>query len=306
MIIGDVMLDRYQWGSVSRISPEAPVPIVLLERSSVTAGGAANVAANVAGLGAVPHLVGITGNDEDAGLFPKILENSGITSHRLFGLADRPTTVKTRIIAHQQQIVRIDQELTRPLDERETPEIMDYIRREVKKADVVLISDYAKGFLTDGLLRQIIEISRKSNKPLIVDPKGRDYSKYRGATLLTPNRKEAFEAGNLEDHHHHLLEDAGRRLLQELELDGLLVTLGENGMKLFMRNQKTIQLKATARHVYDVTGAGDTVIAALAVCLAAGLDFRESAEFANQAAGIVVEQLGTTAISRELLVNYLK
>lgn len=306
LVVGDVMLDRYQWGSVSRISPEAPVPIVALEKSSVVAGGAANVAANVAGLGAEPKLFGITGDDADATFFPEILRKSKVNDFDLFKVKNRQTTVKTRIIAHQQQIVRIDQESSNSLSSEDAVKILRQIEKHLDKTDIIIISDYAKGFLTDEMLVGLITKANQLGTLVVVDPKGKDFSKYKGATILTPNQKEALEACNLEQNSHHLLENSGRRLLETLSLSALLITQGENGIKLLEKNKKTVQLKATARNVYDVTGAGDTVIASLAVCLASGMNFRDSSEFANLTAGLVVEHIGTTAIDRDILLNSLK
>ncbi len=306
LVIGDVMIDRYQWGTVSRISPEAPVPIVALEKSSVVAGGAANVAANVAGLGATPTLFGITGNDEDAKLFPNILKNSNIREFKLVKVNDRPTTVKTRVIAHHQQIVRMDQESTAPISIEKVKALLNQIEIYIEANDIIVISDYGKGFLTEELLTGLITLASKYNKIIAVDPKGKDYSKYKGATILTPNQKETIEACNLENYSEHLLENSGRELIEKLSLEAILITQGENGIKLLEKNKETVQLRSTARKVFDVTGAGDTVIATLAVCIASKMSFRESTEFANLTAGIVVEQIGTTAINKELLLNSIK
>ena len=302
-MIGDIMLDRYLWGSVSRISPEAPVPIVALEKSSVVAGGAANVAANVAGLGATPTLFGITGVDEDAKLFPSILKNSNIREFKLVKVNDRPTTVKTRVIAHQQQIVRMDQESTTPIPFENVKAILNQIEIYIEANDIIVISDYGKGFLTEELLAGLITCAHRYGKIIAVDPKGKDYSKYMGATILTPNQKETVEACNLENNSENLIESSGRQLIEELSLEAILITQGENGIKLLEKNKETVQLRSTARKVFDVTGAGDTVIAVLAVCLASKMGFREATEFANLSAGVVVEQIGTTAINKELLLN---
>lgn len=306
LVVGDVMLDRYQWGSVSRISPEAPVPIVNLEKTSLAAGGAANVAANIAGLGAKPVLVGITGEDEDANILPKVLKDENISEFELFPLKNRHTTVKTRIIAHNHHVVRIDQETGSPITTEESKKILKQINKYIDSVKVVIISDYAKGFLTDTLLSGLITNTIEKGKIIVVDPKGRDYSKYRGANALTPNQKEAADACNMEHNSQNLIDKAGKILLNDLSLDALLITQGEKGMTLFQKNKKTSHLKATARNVYDVTGAGDTVIACLGVGLGSGLSFFEAAEFANLAAGLVVEQVGTTSINRTLLLETLK
>ncbi len=291
MIVGDVMLDRYCWGSVNRISPEAPVPVVNLDRTEVTLGGAANVAANVVGLGAKAWLVGVIGKDAEAELFPKILQEKGISHDNLVELENRPTTVKTRIVAHNQHIVRIDQETTEQLSNEAENKVWSKIIAIFDQANIVIISDYAKGLLTDSLILRLITLGVERGKPVLVDPKGKDYAKYRGATLLTPNKREAYQATGIED-----IEQAGQVLMKTTDLKALLITQGENGMTLFEKNDKSFKLNALARKVYDVTGAGDTVIATLAVALARGFNLREAAGLANIAAGFVVEKVGTTTI----------
>lgn len=291
LIVGDVMLDRYCWGSVNRISPEAPVPVVNLDRTEVTLGGAANVAANVVGLGAKAWLVGVIGKDAEAELFPKILQEKGISHDNLVELENRPTTVKTRIVAHNQHIVRIDQETTEQLSNEAENKVWSKIIAIFDQANIVIISDYAKGLLTDSLILRLITLGVERGKPVLVDPKGKDYAKYRGATLLTPNKREAYQATGIED-----IEQAGQVLMKTTDLKALLITQGENGMTLFEKNDKSFKLNALARKVYDVTGAGDTVIATLAVALARGFNLREAAGLANIAAGFVVEKVGTTTI----------
>jgi len=304
LIVGDVMLDRYWWGSVSRISPEAPVPVVKLERTSVAAGGAANVAANVVGLGAETFLVGIVGEDAEAKNLAEILENSKISADYLISIDNRQTSVKTRIIAHSQQVVRLDQENTLPISAHEAENILKEIENVFEEADIVIISDYAKGFLVENLLSRLIT-KCNGKKKILVDPKGKDYTKYKGATLLTPNQKEATEACGLEESELNVIEKAGKILLENISTESILITQGEKGMTLFQNNGETYKFDALARKVYDVTGAGDTVIAALAVAIGAGLNFFEAARIANIAAGLVVEQIGTTAITKEMLENVL-
>lgn len=297
LIVGDLMLDRFWWGSVSRISPEAPVPVVRLDRTSLVAGGAANVAMNAAGLGAEVFLAGVVGNDAEGRIFPDLLARGEVRQDLLLTDRDRPTTVKTRVIAHQQQVVRIDQETKDPIA-HETVEILwEKIEEVFDQTDILVLSDYAKGVLTADLITRLITKANQHNKYCLVDPKGKDYSKYREATLLTPNKKEAAEACKLEEDGEETVALAGRRLIAELDLEALLITRGEEGMTLFQQNQEPHNLPALAREVYDVTGAGDTVIATLAIGLAAGADFKDAAKLANLAAGLVVEQVGTTAIS---------
>lgn len=304
LVVGDVMLDRYWWGTVSRISPEAPVPVVSLEKTSLAAGGAANVAANVAGLGAEPFLIGITGEDEEAKLFPKVLQNANISNYELFPIKNRQTTIKTRIIAHNQQVARIDRETTTYLCSGEVKRLFGKIRTAIENIDVIIISDYAKGFLTEELLMRLISTGNEKNKIILIDPKGKDYSKYKGATILTPNRRETAEACGLDFfdfNDQKLAEEARKHILEKLSLQAMLITQGEQGMTLLQKGGEKYHLKAAARKVYDVTGAGDTVIAATAVALAHGLNFLEAAEIANKAAGLVVEQVGTTVVTREML-----
>lgn len=301
LVVGDVMLDRYWWGRVGRISPEAPVPVVSLERTSLIAGGAANVAANVAGLGAKPFLFGITGKDEGAKLLPEVLQKSNISAFELFPIKDRKTTVKTRIVAHNQQVVRLDQETSTPLNSRETASLLKKIEAAFDLIDVVILSDYAKGFLTDELIKRLISQGKKNGKIVLIDPKGKDYSKYSGATILTPNQREAADACGLEDNCSNLVELTGEMLLERLGLKALLITQGEKGMTLLQKGKSSSYLPATARKVYDVTGAGDTAIATMAVALGSGMDFLQAAEIANTAAGLVVEKIGTTPITREML-----
>jgi D-beta-D-heptose 7-phosphate kinase/D-beta-D-heptose 1-phosphate adenosyltransferase len=296
LVVGDVMLDRYWWGDVDRISPEAPVPVVRLSKTTIIAGGAANVAANVAGLGAQPFLVGIVGNDEEAKLFPKVLKDSMVSAEFLVELAGRPTTVKTRVVAHSQQIVRLDQETNSPISVDEEASVWKKLEGLIDRVDIVIVSDYAKGLLTESLLKRIISAGNEKNIQVLVDPKGKNYAKYKGATLLTPNKKEAAEACQLEETGNGLIFSAGKKLMSDIETEAILITQGEDGLTLFEKDDEPIHLDAIARDVYDVTGAGDTFIATLAVAMGAGTTLVNAAELANFAAGVVVEQIGTTAI----------
>ena len=295
------MLDRYWFGQVSRISPEAPVPIVNLEKEVLIAGGAANVAANIKSLGAVPYLVGIVGDDFGGQELKNQIELNGVTSEFIFQISDRTTTLKTRIVAHQQQLSRIDSEVTENLSIEKESELFEQISYLFEKVDIVLISDYGKGFLSDSLTMRLIRQANKKEKKILVDPKGKNYQKYKNATLLTPNRKEAFEATM-----KNSVKEAGQILLSELNLESLIITLGEDGLSIFEKNKEFTQLKSVARHVYDVTGAGDTVIAALSIALVAGGDLCLAAEIANLAAGFAVEEVGTATVSLEKLKKYFE
>ena len=296
LVLGDVMLDRYWWGTVSRISPEAPVPIVRLSHSSVAAGGAANVAVNIAGLGATPVLVGAVGSDPEAVLLRQMLAANGVSAEHLVELKSRPTTVKTRIIAHSQQVARVDQEVDSQFDIGDTEAVVRTVQRLIDSVDAIVISDYAKGMVCSDVLALALARSNRSALNTLVDPKGKNYAKYRGAAVVTPNRREDIEACNIEDSDPLSLERAGQHLLDEHQFGAVLITRGEEGMTLFRRDETPIHFEAMARAVYDVTGAGDTVIATLAASVAAGGDLSDAAHVANVAAGIVVEQVGTTAI----------
>ncbi|MEZ5424397.1 MAG: D-glycero-beta-D-manno-heptose-7-phosphate kinase [Pyrinomonadaceae bacterium] len=303
-VIGDVMLDRYWWGSVSRISPEAPVPVVKIERMTLAAGGGANVAANIAAYGAKCILVGLVG-DDDAGLqIRQVLAGSGVSDSHLV-TSDRPSTVKTRLVAHSQQVARIDQEDSTPCSGDVESELLDQITLAISAANVVVLSDYAKGVLSDRVIAFAIECAKAAGVKVLVDPKGKVYDKYRGATLLTPNRREAAEAVNLDEHAPNLVQTAGKQLLETLEVDSLLITEGSEGMSLFRRSEPSVHLPALARAVFDVTGAGDTVIATLATALGSGADLESAARLANIAAGLVVEQSGTTTLTLSELKQHL-
>jgi rfaE bifunctional protein kinase chain/domain len=306
LVVGDVMLDRYLWGTVNRISPEAPVPIVNINKTSVVLGGAANVAANVAGLGAKTILFGITGNDTEAKILASSLEKINISSEHLFKSDERQTTIKTRLVAHNQHVVRFDQEKCETLTKVESEEIFQKVNRILDFVTIVIISDYAKGFLTSDFLTRLITLARSKNKYILVDPKGKDFAKYKGVNALTPNRKEAAEATNIEESRSDLIEMSGKKLIKDLSLDVLMITQGEKGITILRRNEENFHFEARARNVYDVTGAGDTVIASFAVAIGADANYVEAAEFANISAGLVVEQLGTTAINVEMIQNALR
>jgi D-beta-D-heptose 7-phosphate kinase/D-beta-D-heptose 1-phosphate adenosyltransferase len=301
LVIGDVMLDRYWWGSVERISPEAPVPIINLNKTTLAAGGAANVAANVTGLGANPFLVGLIGSDTEAKLFRKVLKKKNISTEYLFEDTKRPTTVKTRVLGHNQQIVRIDQEEKKNISELQEEQIWQLILPIIDKVEVIIVSDYGKGLIIENLATRLITTGIKSSKIVLVDPKGTDYKKYKGASILTPNRMEIKQACNLINLDQSTIEKAGIEMIAELSLKNLLVTQGEDGMTLFQQKQSPQHLPALARNVYDVTGAGDTVIATIGVALGGGLDTLSAAKIANIAAGLIVEKIGTSVITWEMV-----
>ena len=306
LVVGDVMLDRYWWGQAHRISPEAPVPVVRLRDTTLAAGGAANVAANLAGLGAQVTLIGVIGADEAGRELQSVLHGRGVNTGHFLIAPSRPTTVKTRIVAHGHHIARLDWEETTPLDEAQAAAAVQRIQTLVPQTDVVILSDYAKGMLPPTLLAQVIEAARKLGKPVLVDPKGRDYRRYAGASLLTPNRVEAAQACGWGAEEPDIITRAGQQLLANIGVEAVLITQGEDGMTLFRPQYAPLHLTARARAVYDVTGAGDTVIATLALALGAGADLPQAAWLANLAAGLVVEQVGTTALTATQLSQALR
>ncbi|MEO8649039.1 MAG: D-glycero-beta-D-manno-heptose-7-phosphate kinase [Acidobacteriota bacterium] len=306
LVIGDVMLDRYWWGTVHRISPEAPVPVVHLREKTYAPGGAANVAANISGLGATAILIGTVGDDDEATLMRSTLTESGVDPSGLVEVPGRPTIVKTRLIAHSQQVVRIDQEDPVELSAENQKAVVDKLTAQIENVDIVVLSDYSKGLLTEELSTMVIRIAGSFHKKVLVDPKGKNYSKYRGAAVVTPNRREAIDAANLEGDHAKTAGLAGAQLLKAFSFGAVLVTLGEDGMELIQSLQDPIRLSAMAKQVYDVTGAGDTVIATLAVALGSGQKLPDAAHIANLAAGIVVEKVGTTPILAHELDAALK
>lgn len=294
LVVGDVMLDRYWFGDVERISPEAPVPVVRVSRTEERLGGAANVAWNMAAIGAKPTLLSVVGDDEAAGSLQKHLDANGIQS-QLYRDPALSTTIKMRVIGRQQQLIRIDFE-NEPGHEALAAKLVDF-EKKLSGCDAVVLSDYGKGGLRH--ISRMIELAREANKPILVDPKGDDYARYAGATLITPNRSELREVvGRWKDEDD--LASRAQQLRASLQLEALLVTRSEEGMTLF-RDAERHHVATVAREVYDVSGAGDTVIAILAVMLAAGQGLVQAVEWANKAAGIVVGKLGTAVVHPEEL-----
>ena len=289
LVVGDVMLDRYWFGEVGRISPEAPVPVVKVDRMQERPGGAANVARNAAALGAQVDLLSVVGADEAAGALKKLLRSDGVNA-RLYEDRSIDTTVKLRVIARSQQLLRVDFE-TPPSHEVLASKLRDF-ERMLKRADVVVLSDYGKGGLTH--IAAMIRLARRAGVPVLVDPKGDDYARYRGATLVTPNRSEFREVAGSWKSEAELTRKA-EALRRELKAEALLITRSEEGMTLYRRGERR-HVPAEAREVFDVSGAGDTVIAAVAVMIGSGADFAQAVETANRAAGIVVGKFGTAVV----------
>ena len=304
-VIGDSMLDRFLWGTVDRISPEAPVPVVRLEEETVKLGGAANVAANIRALGAEVTLCGVWGQDEARTKMETILSERGIGAAGMVEVPGRPTTIKTRIIAHSQQVVRTDREDSRPLETAVAEQILAALRA-AGPMDGYILSDYGKGVLTNEALAEFIGLARQEGKVVVVDPKKGDYSQYRGVTSLTPNQKEAEQACALPIVDGHSLQQAGEQLLERTAAEAVLITRGEHGMALFEASGKAHHLPTEATMVYDVTGAGDTVIAVYTAALAGGAGFPEAAYLANHAAGIAVRELGTATVTTDQLLAVLQ
>ncbi|MBV9215700.1 MAG: D-glycero-beta-D-manno-heptose-7-phosphate kinase [Acidobacteria bacterium] len=303
LVIGDIMLDRYWWGSVDRISPEAPVPVVRLNDTSLAAGGAANVALNISGLGCESHLVGVTGDDQEALELKAILDENGV-GPRFVRSGSRKTTVKTRIVAHGQHVVRIDQEDVEPLTQDESHRLIETVEIVVDNVDAVVLSDYGKGTFTGDFLTSAIELVNRRNKPIFVDPKGSKFDKYKGVTAITPNQREAMTACSIDPHEADPVPLAGKLLSDSLGAS-VLITEGEKGMTLFENGARPHHFDSFAREVFDVTGAGDTVIGVFAAAVAAGRTMIDAAWLANVAAGLVVGRKGTTAITRATIEDFL-
>ncbi|MCO5934417.1 D-glycero-beta-D-manno-heptose-7-phosphate kinase [Mucilaginibacter sp. RB4R14] len=292
LVIGDLMIDHYIIGDATRLSPEAPVPIVNVKKEFTTPGGAANVAQNLLSLGAKISLAGITGDDADAVRLTDILVEEGINVDGIFKDITRPTTVKTRIMAGSHQLVRVDREVTNPLNEALQAEFFEQIKTGIAQADIVIFSDYNKGLFSERLTQQLIDEANNQGKKVVIDPKGLNYGKYKGAYIIKPNRKELAEAAktekitNIEE-----VQQAARIILKQTGAEYIVVTLSEQGMAIISElTYKLLPVKATS--VFDVTGAGDTVIATMAYFMAQGMNVEEACELANHAAAIVIRQTG--------------
>jgi rfaE bifunctional protein kinase chain/domain len=305
LVVGDLMLDEFIWGGVSRISPEAPVPVVWVDRENFMPGGASNVAANMRSLGGEVYLAGVVGADSRGEVLQSLLRKKGVHCEGIVADASRPTTQKTRVIAHRQQVVRIDRELVKPIADSVLDEIREYVRETLPRVDALIIEDYGKGVIVPSIVEEAVKIAKKHKKIITVDPKETHFSWYRGVTTLTPNHHEASAAAGFKIKDEATLEKAGREILKKLRSDSFIITRGENGMAIFEPKKKTVKIPTMAREVFDVSGAGDTVISALTLALAAGGNILESAYISNIAAGIVVGKVGVAVIDREELSNGL-
>ncbi len=298
LVLGDIMLDHYQWGDVSRISPEAPVPVVYVERETYSLGGAGNVARNIKSLGGEPILLGTVGNDLHGERVSEILKSEGIDSDIVVS-NQRKTTIKTRVIGNSQQIARVDIENNSNLNRKDDDKILEKLRKN-DIGEYILISDYGKGLIRKKTLSFI------KNKKIVLDPKDKNFKDYKNIYIMTPNQKEAEEGSGIKIRNEQDVIKAGKRLKHAKGLKNLLITLGPKGMILFSEDENITHFPTSARNVYDVTGAGDTVIAAMGICLEAGLTLQKACILANYAAGVVVGQVGTATADKKSITQALK
>lgn len=305
LVVGDLMLDEYLWGKSDRISPEAPVPVVNITGEDLRLGGAGNVANNLLSLGCKVRVASVLGEDVDGRRLQSLLQASSIAIDDLVCNSGRMTSRKSRILASNQQMLRIDREVCTPISSEEEDLLLAKVRQIVPQVQGILLSDYLKGVLTERVIQEIITLGQSCALPVIIDPKGTDYRKYRGATLLTPNRKEIQLASGVTITDEQSLRRAGRQLFDELALDALVVTRSEEGMTLFLPEGQEEHFPTLAREVFDVSGAGDTVLASLGACLAAGVSVNQAARLSNLAAGIVVGKVGTSTVSPEEILEEL-
>jgi D-glycero-beta-D-manno-heptose-7-phosphate kinase len=297
LVVGDVMLDHYIWGQVSRISPEAPVPVVNVTRENLLLGGSTNVVNNIHALGARVGVCGVIGNDDAGRQLVHMLREQGIRTDGLIVEHNRPTTIKTRIIAHSQQVVRFDREAKSSIEKETHQQIYAYVKQQVLDGlDAIVVSDYCKGVVTKGLVRDLVTLAKKHKVVVSVDPKISHFGIYSGVTILTPNTKEAALGSKIDIDDEKSLIKAGKQLLSRLKCTAVLITRGEHGMSLFERGKIT-HIPTVAREVYDVTGAGDTVISVLTLAMAAGASLGDAARLSNFAAGIVVGIIGTATVA---------
>ncbi|KJJ85705.1 ADP-heptose synthase [Candidatus Omnitrophus magneticus] len=306
LVIGDLLLDQYIWGDVSRISPEAPVPVIWVKRENYMPGGACNVANNLAELGADVFLVGIIGSDERADILKSKLSARNINTSGVFTDNERQTSLKTRVIAHSQQVVRIDREDILDLKPHLSKKIINYVLENIPQIDGIIIEDYGKGLISGDLLEPIISAARKYKKIISVDPKEYHFLFYKRATVITPNHHEAGKAVGFTLRGEDDIERAGRKLLEKLKTDSILITLGEKGMMLFEEDAEPFKIPTVAQEVYDVSGAGDTVIAVYTLALVSGLTPKLAAYISNCAGGIVVGKVGTATVTKNELLARLK
>ena len=302
LVIGDLMLDHYLWGKCERISPEAPVQVIDIQNESTVLGGAGNVVNNLFSLGANVSVLSVVGDDENGKELLLMLNQLGVNTKDILKQANRKTSKKSRVIASHQQVVRYDSESKEEISHHSEEELLAHCEANIANVDVVLLSDYGKGVLTKTFTCKLISLAKKYQKPLLVDPKGEDYSKYSGATLITPNKKEASIASKIAIHDDESLQRAGKLLKESLDLEYAIITLSEDGMAIF--GETFEKMPTVAREVYDVTGAGDTVLASFGYALSCRLNIQESASFANKAAAVVVGKVGSATATLDEIDAY--
>ncbi|MCI0330280.1 MAG: D-glycero-beta-D-manno-heptose-7-phosphate kinase [candidate division Zixibacteria bacterium] len=305
IVLGDLMLDEYVWGNVSRISPEAPVPVVEVSSRTLKLGGAANVASNLKALGHPVSLYGLIGKDDRGASLLGLLRRAGIESEGILALPSAPTVTKTRILAHSQQVVRIDYEKPEELNGNLLEKLLSPLKKELSRAKFLIISDYGKGVITPPLLDGLLDFCRRKEIFVAVDPKETHFHEYRRVSVITPNHHEAGFAYGKRIRDHESLKEVAFGLMKKLEAESMLVTLGERGMSLF-EGRKEHYFPARAKKVYDVTGAGDTVTAVFTSAVSAGATLPEAAYVSNRAAGLVIEELGTAQVTKKQLWNEIK
>lgn len=297
LVIGDLVMDHFIWGKVRRISPEAPVPVVEVNSENLMLGGAANVVNNIHSLGGKVLVCGVVGRDDMGKNLVHELRLKGIHSDGVIVEENRPTSVKTRIIAHSQQVVRFDREKRDKIELDTVKTIVDYTKEKINAVNAIVISDYAKGVISEELIEEVITIAKKKGRPVAVDPKVGHFDYYKYATIVTPNNDEASQASGVDIENNSSLLRAGEVLLNKLGSDAVLITRGEHGMSLFENGGGITHIPTVAKEVYDVSGAGDTVIGTVALAIASGADFKEAAVMSNFAAGIVVGKVGTATVT---------
>ncbi|MEN6621812.1 MAG: D-glycero-beta-D-manno-heptose-7-phosphate kinase [Smithella sp.] len=307
LVVGDVMVDHFIWGKVSRISPEAPVPVVDVQKDSILLGGCANVLNSIYAMGGKAYVAGVIGTDNIGKRLVEELRQREVDTSGIIVEKDRPTTLKTRIVAHGQQMVRFDKESRRAIPKKSIKKILEYIKSLQNKIGAIIVSDYSKGVISRELIEGIKEIVQNENIFVCLDPKQSDFSIYEGVYVVTPNHYEAQRAAAMEIKDENDLKQVGAALLNKYNFQALLITRGEEGMSLFEKGRKIAHthFSAQAKEIYDVTGAGDTVIGVLALSLAAKASLQEATCLANQAAGIVVGKVGTATVSQEELIQVL-
>ncbi|MCG6946948.1 MAG: D-glycero-beta-D-manno-heptose-7-phosphate kinase [Deltaproteobacteria bacterium] len=305
LVVGDVIMDEFLWGRVERISPEAPVPVVQVEEESLVMGGAGNVVNNIISLGGQALLCGVIGNDAMGRELVHMLQKMNSPTHGLVVEGRRPTTIKTRVVAHSQQVVRVDREESEPVTEASIEKIITVIKEQLGSIDAIVVSDYGKGVVTNSLMDGLRSFGQGGQIILAVDPTVRNLALYKDVTLITPNNHEAQQMSGIHLKDHQSVKQAGVHLLKELNCQMVLITRGDKGMTLFEGNGETTEIPTVARKVFDVSGAGDTVIAAFTLAVASGLTPSEAAVLSNLAAGIVVGEIGTAAVAASRLKEIL-